>query len=153
MDVNTEHVKMPKETSMVKFVEQKKKQAARQQMTKIAIICEKTLISASILDCTLNFCESAFSPFLTISLYRAGHYFSHTVFSYLVPCLQSAGISSCLPLCCPSISFSVGLCSFSQKPLVLVIFHRCGCVLASNHFSLLFSREVSTGSVCDSPPD
>ena len=34
-----------------------------------------------------------------------------------------------LYLCCPSISFSVGLCSFSQKPLVLAISHRCGCVL------------------------
>ena len=50
----------------------------------------------------------------------------------LVPCLQSVGISSCLPLCCPSISFSVGLCSFSQKPLELAILHRCGCVLASS---------------------
>ena len=36
----------------------------------------------------------------------------------LVPCRQSVGISSCLPLCCPSISVSVGLCSFSQKRLV-----------------------------------
>ena len=27
-----------------------------------------------------------------------------------MPCLQSVGISSCLPLCCPSIFFSVGLC-------------------------------------------
>ena len=50
----------------------------------------------------------------------------------LVPCLQSVGISSCLPVCCPSISFSVGLGSFSQRPLVLVILHRCGWVLASS---------------------
>ena len=48
-----------------------------------------------------------------------------------MPCLQSVGISSCLLVCCPSISFSVGLCS-SQKPLVLAISHRCGCVLASS---------------------
>ena len=32
----------------------------------------------------------------------------------------------------PSISFSVGLCSYSQKPLVSAISHRCGCVLASS---------------------
>ena len=50
----------------------------------------------------------------------------------LVPCLQSVGISSCLPVCCPSISFWVCLCSFSQKPLVAAILHRCGCVLASS---------------------
>ena len=57
---------------------------------------------------------SAFSPFLTISLCRAGHYFSHGV-----SCLQSVGISSCLPLRCPSIS--VDLCSLSQKLLVSFI--------------------------------
>ena len=51
---------------------------------------------------------------------------------YLVLCLRSVGISSGLPVCCPSISFSVGLCSFSQKPLVLAISHKCGCVLASS---------------------
>ena len=33
----------------------------------------------------------------------------------LVPCLQSVGIFSYLPLCCPSISFSIDLCSFSTK--------------------------------------
>ena len=75
-----------------------------------------------------------FSPFLTISLCRASQYFSHksSIFD-LVPCLRSVGISSGPPVCCPSISFSVGLCSFSQKPLVLAISHiLCGCVLASN---------------------
>ena len=50
----------------------------------------------------------------------------------IVPCLQSVGISSCLPVCCSSISFSVGLCSSSQKPLVLAMLHRCDCVLASS---------------------
>ena len=50
-----------------------------------------------------------------------------------MPCLQSVGISSCLPVWCPSISFSVCLCSFSQKPLVLAISHRCGCVIASSN--------------------
>ena len=58
-------------------------------------------------------------------------FYSSSIFD-LGPCLQSVGISLCLPICCPSISFSVGLCSFSQKPLVLAISHRCGCVLASS---------------------
>ena len=71
----------------------------------------------------------------------------------LVPCLQSVGISSCLPLCCPSISLSVDLCSVSQKLLVSAISHRCGCVLASSTGqtvlnSLLFSRKISTGFMC-----
>ena len=47
-------------------------------------------------------------------------------------CIQSVGISSCLPFCCTAISFSVYLCSFSQKRLVLAISHICGCVLASS---------------------
>ena len=38
-----------------------------------------------------------------------------------MPCLRSVGISSCLPLCCPSIYFSVDICSFSHKLLVLSI--------------------------------
>ena len=73
-----------------------------------------------------------------------------------MPCLQSVGISSCLPVCCPSISFSVGLCSFgvSQELLVLAISNRCGCVLASSsgHTTLVFcfSRKVSTGFTCAS---
>ena len=51
----------------------------------------------------------------------------------LVPCLQSVGIYSCLPVCCPSISCSVDLCSFSQKLLVATISHTlCGWVLASS---------------------
>ena len=35
-----------------------------------------------------------------------------------MPCLQSVGIYSCLPLCCP-FTLSVDLCSFSQKRLVI----------------------------------
>ena len=58
-------------------------------------------------------------------------FLSSSIFD-LVPCLQSVGTSSCLHLRCPSISFSVGLCSFSQKPLVSAISHICGCVLASS---------------------
>ena len=49
-----------------------------------------------------------------------------------MPYLQSVGISSCLPVCCPSISFSIDPCSFSQKPLVFAISHIRGCVLASS---------------------
>ena len=50
----------------------------------------------------------------------------------IVPCLQSVVISSCLPLCFHSISFSLDLCSFSQKLLVAAISHRYGWVLASS---------------------
>ena len=49
-----------------------------------------------------------------------------------MPCLQSVGISSCLSLCCSSISFSLDLCSISQKLRVSVISNICDCVLASN---------------------
>ena len=99
----------------------------------------------------MNTLFSPFSPFLTISLCRAGQYFCHPV--DLVPCLQSVGTSSCLPLRCPSISFSVNLCSFSQKPLVSAIPHRCGCVLASSSGQttlVFFSRNVATGFTCAS---
>ena len=61
----------------------------------------------------------------------------------LVPCLQSVDISSCLTVCCPSISFSVGLCSFSQKLVVLAISHRCGCVLASSSSQTTFVFQES----------
>ena len=50
----------------------------------------------------------------------------------IVPCLRSVGTTSCLPLCYPSISFSVDLCSFSQKLLVAAISYRCGWVFASS---------------------
>ena len=72
----------------------------------------------------------------------------------LVPCLQSVGISSGLPVCCPSISFSVGLCSFSQKPLVLAISHRCGCVLvsSSDQTTLVFCFLGKFQQVLRAPP-
>ena len=59
-----------------------------------------------------------------------------------MPCLQSAGISSCLPLCCPSISFpeTSGLRDFAHLGSRLKHW--------PNHFSLLFSRKVSTGFTC-----
>ena len=88
---------------------------------------------------------SPFSPFLTISLCSANHYFSNPVFFDSVPCIQSVGIFSILPLCCPSISFSVNLCSVSQNLLVLAISHRCGCIitLSSGQTTLVicFSRK------------
>ena len=98
---------------------------------------------------------------LTLTLVSHGHMFltfldhllvqgrpvfqSSSIFD-LVPCLQSLAISSCLPLCCPYISFSVGLCSCSQKLLGATISHRCGWVLASSSgqstldFCLSFNR-------------
>ena len=83
--------------------------------------------------------------------------FESSSISDLVPCLQSVGISSCLPLRCPSISFSAGLCSFSQKLPVLAISHRCGWALASRSGqttnSILFSRKVSTGFFVRLLPD
>ena len=67
-----------------------------------------------------------------------------------VLCLQSVGIYSCLPVCCPSVSFfrslrlpeTSNLSDFAQMRL---------CFLLKrwpNHFSLLFSREVLTGFTC-----
>ena len=41
-------------------------------------------------------------------------------------------VTSCLSLCCPSVSFPADFCSFSQKLLVAVISHRCGSILASS---------------------
>ena len=46
--------------------------------------------------------------------------------------MSSVRISSCLPVCCPSIPFSADLCSFSPELPVLAISHRCGSVLASS---------------------
>ena len=73
-----------------------------------------------------------FLTFLDHLLVQGRPVFESSSIFGLVPCLQSVGISSCLPVCCPSISFSVGLGSFSQRPLVLAILHRCGWVLASS---------------------
>ena len=53
---------------------------------------------------------------------------------------------------CSSISFSVALCSFSQKRLVLFAqMWLCSHLKQwPNHVSLLFSRKVSTGFICAS---
>ena len=45
---------------------------------------------------------------------------------------QSVGISSCLPLRCPFISFSVVLCSFSQKLSDFAQMWLCSRLLASS---------------------
>ena len=71
-----------------------------------------------------------FLTFLDHLLVQGRPVFESSSIFGLVPCLQSVGISSCLPVCCPSNSFSVGLGSVSQRPLVLAILHRCGWVLA-----------------------
>ena len=69
----------------------------------------------------------------------------------IVPTLQSVGISSCIPLCCLSISSSVDLCSSSHKVLVLEISRRFSRIKQwPNHLRLLFSRKVSTGLMCSS---
>ena len=89
---------------------------------------------------------SHFSPFLTISLCRAGQYLSHPVFSVLCHVFsQSVFLHVSL-----YVSFSVGLGSFSERhDSSLSDFAQMW--LGSrfrqwpNHFSLLFSRKVSTG--------
>ena len=100
------------------------------------------------LSLSLSLSFSPFSHFVTISLYRADHFVLVIRIFDIVPCRQSVGISSCLPLCCPSVSFSVDLCFFSHKLLGLAIPHimwLCSRLKqCPNHFSLLFSRKVST---------
>ena len=70
------------------------------------------------------------------------------------PCLQSAGISSCLPLCCHSISFSVDLCSFSPKLPDSAISHRCGWVLVpiSGQTTLVFFFLGKFQQILRAPP-
>ena len=81
-------------------------------------LCQFDKVSLCCMYCVLSVYRDwsiiIFSSFLTISLCRAGHYLSHPVFG-LVPCLLSVGISSYFPLCYRYISFSVDLCSASQK--------------------------------------
>ena len=76
--------------------------------------------SCNLLDRSRLNREFLTSPFFTISLCRAADILVSQYFQSM-PCLQSVGISSCLPLCYPSISFSVDLCSFSQKLLSSLI--------------------------------
>ena len=94
------------------------------------------LLSKSFFDISPTFFVpltlSPFFTFLDHLLVQGRPLFESSSISDLVPCLQSAGISSCLPLYNPSISFSVGLCFFSPKLPVLAISQRCGWVLAAN---------------------
>ena len=71
-------------------------------------------------------------------------------FRSYVPCLLSVGVSSCLRLCYPYISFSVDLCCISQKRSLndfahVVVFSPRAVVK-----TLLFSRNVSIGFMCAS---
>ena len=95
-----------------------------------------------------------FLTFLDHLLVQGRPVFESSSIFGLVPCLQSVGISSCLPVCCPSISFSVGLGSFSQRPLVLAILHRCGWVLASSsgQTTLVFCFPGKFQQVLRGPP-
>ena len=95
-----------------------------------------------------------FLTFLDHLLVQGRPVFESSSIFGLVPCLQSVGISSCLPVCCPSISFSVGLGSFSQGPLVLAILHRCGWVLASSsgQTTLVFCFPGKFQQVLRGPP-
>ena len=70
-------------------------------------------------------------------------FLSSSIFDRL-PCLQAIDISSCLPLCCPSISLFLlpetsSHCDFAQLCL------HSRLKQWSNHFSLLFSWKVSSG--------
>ena len=95
-----------------------------------------------------------FLTFLDHLLVQGRPVFESSSIFGLVPCLQSVGISSCLPVCCPSISFSVGLDSFSQRPLVLAILHRCRWVLASSsgQTTLVFCFPGKFQQVLRGPP-
>ena len=109
----------------------------------------------NLISSTLYIILSHLSPCLTISLCRAGQYFSHPVVSILCHVFSSFGMSSCLPVCCPSLSFAVGPCSFSQKPIVFAISHRKMWLRSRlmqwpYHFRILFSRKVSTCVTCAS---
>ena len=54
-------------------------------------------------------CSPFFLTFLDYLLVQGQRLFESSSISDIEPCLQSAGISSSLPLCCPSISFSADL--------------------------------------------
>ena len=90
-----------------------------------------------------------FSPFLTISLCRAGHYFSHPVFSILVcwyfstsPFMLSLRLLFNRPrLLLPETS------SLSDFARMWLCSHRKQW---PNQFSSLFSRKVSTSFTCTS---
>ena len=58
-----------------------------------------------------------------------------------MPCHLSVGISSCLPRCYPSISFSVDLCCISQKLTLSDFAHYVAVFSSSSSQALLFSRK------------
>ena len=72
------------------------------------------------------------------------------------PCYMSvwlSGISSCLPVCCPSISFCRPLLLLPEMSSRTDFAQMWLCSRLKqwpNHFSLLFSRKVSTGFMCAS---
>ena len=80
---------------------------------------------------------SPLSPFLTISLCRAGHYFSIQYFRYCAMYRYSVSwgsMSSCLHVYLYVVPPSPFRSASAPSPrkFVLAMSHRCGCVLASS---------------------
>ena len=107
-----------------------------------ALVPLVSLCSKSSRTCSLTFLDHL--------LVQARPFFQSSSIFDLVPCLQSVGISSCLPLCFPFVCFSVDFCFFSQKLLVAAILHRCGWVLASSsgQTTFVFQEGVNMFYVC-----
>ena len=129
----------------------------RQDITWLSVIASqlcRSLLAALSDTITLQTNANVFLTFLDHLRVQGRPVFQSSSIFDIVLCLQSVGISSCLPVCCPSISFSVGLCSFSQKPLVLEISHRCGCVLASSsgQTTIVFCFQGKFQQVLRPPP-
>ena len=85
-----------------------------------------------------------FSPFSTISLYRAVQYLSHPVFSVLCHVFMSPCML-CLHLFLGRPLFSVLLPENSNRSDFAQMWLGSRLTQWPNHFSLLFSRKVSTG--------
>ena len=113
----------------------------------MSVVC-CTRLGQNLIDYDCNHADFlTFSPFLTISLNRAGQYFCHPVFSVLCHVFsQLVFLHVSLQVFPPSLSRSVSL----PPPRHLQSQRFCTDVARSleqwsNHFSLLFSRKVSRG--------
>ena len=79
---------------------------------------------------------SPFSPFLTISLCRAGQHFIHPVFSILCHVFSQLLFRHVSLYVVPPSLFRSA--SVPSPRNLLAISHRCGCVLASSQTNLVF---------------